>query len=129
MGKCCPCYHRKSNKYETLAKQTGKLSSQFYCCEHTRSTLIRNTQTSDLENQENLIPNCDCNKMDAAVDVGKEAIDEAVSAEVAEMINNTVDFMNTEKVELCKVWSEQKIRKEWTETNVVSSKSNQNFVQ
>lgn len=67
--------------------------------------------------------------MDAAVDVGKEAIDEAVSAEVAEMINNTVDFMNTEKVELCKVWSEQKIRKEWTETNVVSSKSNQNFVQ
>lgn len=67
--------------------------------------------------------------MDAAVDVGKEAIDEAVSAEVAEMINNTVDFMNTEKVELCKVWSEQKIRKEWTETNVVSSKSNQNFAQ
>lgn len=67
--------------------------------------------------------------MDTAVDVGKEAIDEAVSAEVAEMINNTVDFMNTEKVELCKVWSEQKIRKEWTETNVVSSKSNQNFVQ
>lgn len=67
--------------------------------------------------------------MDTAADVGKEAIDEAVSAEVAEMINNTVDFMNTEKVELCKVWSEQKIRKEWTDTNVVSSKSNQNFVQ
>lgn len=53
------------------------------------------------------------------LDVGKEAFED-LSPEAAEMIHNTVDFMNTEKVELCKVWSEQKIRKEWTETNVVS---------
>lgn len=112
MRKCCPCYHRKP-QYESLAPNAGEpQSSQFYCCEHTRSTLIRNSKASDLENQENLAPpgGCDCNhKMDGIEDPA-----------LVERIRNTEDFMNVEKDELCKVWSEQKIRKEWTVEDVVS---------
>ncbi|KAI5710259.1 hypothetical protein M8J76_013862 [Diaphorina citri] len=110
MRKCCPCYHRKP-QYESLAPNAGEpQSSQFYCCEHTRSTLIRNSKASDLENQENLAPpgGCDCNhKMDGIEDPA-----------LVERIRNTEDFMNVEKDELCKVWSEQKIRKEWTVEDV-----------
>lgn len=117
MGQCCPCYHRKA-KYKTLDKPSQEpLSSQFYCCEHTRSTLIHNSKTSELDNQENLNPSCDCKEKMEALDVGEE-LREETSVETAEMIRNTEEFMKTEKVELCKVWSEHKIRKEWTEANV-----------
>uniref|UniRef100_A0A8D8XSL7 Galectin n=1 Tax=Cacopsylla melanoneura TaxID=428564 RepID=A0A8D8XSL7_9HEMI len=131
MGKCCPCYHPRS-KYETLARQTAEaeLSSQFYCCQHTKSTLISNTKTSDSDlqdNQENIVPTnsttlCDCNNKMDDLDVGEEAIDlegnVVPSDDTLAMIEDTVNFMNTEKTELCKVWSEQKIRKEWTEQNM-----------
>ncbi|KAL1462249.1 hypothetical protein WDU94_014100 [Cyamophila willieti] len=127
MGKCCPCYHPRA-KYETLARQSGESgqSSQFYCCEHTKNTLISNKKTSDSQdNQENIVPTnstaqCDCNNKMEDLDVGEEALEGKVvpSEDTIAMIEDTVNFMNTEKTELCKVWSEQKIRKEWTEENV-----------